>query len=61
MELDRRPSTVGREFMLTRVHEGLAAMRRHKEIEWNCQKMWWVARSHGHGVVDTSELTSASL
>jgi hypothetical protein len=61
MELNRAHSILGREFMLAKVHEGLATMRRHKEVEWNRQRTCSIARFHGYCVVDTSELTSASL
>jgi hypothetical protein len=55
MELNRH-TIVGREFMLTKTYEGLATMRRHKEIEWDRQRTWSIARSHGYVVVDTGEL-----
>ena len=56
VELNRRRQIEGLESMLTKVHEGLVAMRRHKEMEWNRQRTWSIARFHGYGVVDTSEL-----
>jgi len=57
VELDRRHPTDGRELMLTKVHEGLIAMRRHKEMEWNRQRTWSIARFHGYSVVVTGEPT----
>lgn len=55
MELNRRHPIERWELMLAKVHEGLTIMRRHKEMEWNRQRTWSIARSHGYGVVDTSE------
>ena len=55
--LNRRHPVDRRESMLTKVHEGLIAMRRHKEMEWNRQRTWSIARSHGYSVIDTGEPT----
>jgi len=56
-ELNRRHPIGRQELMATKVHEGLMIMRRHKEMEWNRQRTWSIARSHGYSVVDTGELT----
>ena len=55
-ELDKQHSIGGREFMLDKVQEGLVRMRRHKEMEWNRQRIVPLASTYGYGVVDTSEL-----
>ena len=53
--LNRRHPTDIQESMLTKVHKGLVSMRRHKEMEWNRQRTWLIARSHGYSVVNTGE------
>lgn len=57
INLKRRPSSGDAEMILCdRVHEGLLRMRRHKETEWNRQRTWAIARSHGFAVVDSGML-----
>lgn len=56
IELNRQHSMGRWELMATRVHEGLAIMRRHKQMEWNRQRTWSIARANGYAVVDTGKL-----
>lgn len=51
--LERRAACDFRDRLLVRVHEGLATMEHHKELEWNRQRTGSIARSHGYQVVDT--------
>ena len=43
-----------RERLESKIHDGLLRMRRHKEVEWNRQRTYSIARQHGFTVVDTS-------
>lgn len=57
MELNLRRNPIKNwAWLLPKVHEGLTLMRRHKEMEWNRQRIWSIARFYGHSVVDTGEL-----
>ena len=57
--LERRSASDVRDRLMARVHEGLLAMERHKEMEWNRQRIGSIARNHGYSVVDTGVSASS--
>ena len=57
--LERRSASDSKDRLVARVHEGLLAMERHKETEWNRQRVGSIARSHGYSVVDTGASVSS--
>ncbi|KAF9789463.1 hypothetical protein BJ322DRAFT_1105314 [Thelephora terrestris] len=60
IRLRELPSTGTRE-LEPKVQEGLLRMRRHKEVEWNKQRTYSIARQNGYTVVDASPYFCASL
>ena len=57
--LERRPASDVKDRLVAMVHEGLLAMERHKEMEWNRRRVESIARNHGYSVVDTGASASS--